>query len=159
MAMFPINLTYLAILKDVALHYCLPYVGCVHEITEDGIHVYGVEIQLPAQLVGAPPRTLFFWADAVVDDLIACEAAALQGLVALQGMYGFRIADYSAQAIRLRSLAQRLLPVANRGAHLARLVLAASHHQNIPLSALVLCAEDLLYEVSFMSQESSMSSF
>lgn len=82
------------------------------------------------------------------EPVVAYEAASLQAIAALQSIYGFVVLNYSIHSLHLyRSLAQRLFPIANRGTQLARLVVAASQQQSIPLSALVLTAEDLLNEV------------
>lgn len=57
----------------------------------------------------------------------AYEAATLQALLALQDIYGFVVLDYSIHGLIVyRTLAQRLLPVANRGVQLARFLITSS---------------------------------
>lgn len=148
-AMLPLDLSYVAILRDVACHCCLPYVSCIREVVQDGSYIYGIEIELTPDVVQGTSRTLFFWADPAIDHALAYEAAALQALIALQTIYGLMALHRGIHGFQLyRFLAHRLFPVANRGAQLARLVVAAAHHQNIPLSALVTCAQQLLDEVT-----------
>lgn len=155
--MFSYNSSYVAILLDIA-HQChLPYISCIHEVIEDGTDIYGIEIQLPPNVIDRNLQTLFFWANPDLDHALAYEAAALQALVALQRIYGSVVVDYSIHELQLcRAIARRLLPVANRGTQLARLVIAASQHQNIPLSTLTAYAQQLLYEVATISRHSTL---
>jgi len=88
----------------------------------------------------------FFWASCGLERSAAYETAALQALVALQG---FVVLDYSVHGLVLyRTLAQRLLPVANKGVQLARLVIG-SCRQGFQYDPSVLAyAERLVHEVN-----------
>ena len=55
-----------------------------------------------------------------------------------------------------RAIAQRLLPIANRGTQLARLVIAVSEHPNVLLPALEVCAQLLLDEVAAIPHGSAL---
>jgi len=84
-----------------------------------------------------------------VSNHLPYEAAALQALIGLQRIYGFLVIDYSIHGLQLyRSLAERLFPVANRGAHLARLVLASLEEDTVPSSVVLMYAQQLLDQVS-----------
>jgi len=147
--MFPINLSYVAILREVVVRCNLPYVACIHEIADDGSHVYGIEVELTPSVQRGISKTLFFWAPVSVTNHLPYEAAALQALIGLQRIYGFLVIDYSIHGLQLyRSLAERLFPVANRGAHLARLVLASLEEDTIPSSVVLMYAQQLLDQVS-----------
>lgn len=147
--MFSLNLSYVAILRDVARRCRLPYVSSIHEVIEDGNDIYGIEVQLPPNVPHGTSQTLFFWADPGLHHALAYEASSLQALVALQAIYGFVVVDYSLHGLQLyRSLAQRLFPVANRGTQLARLVVAASQEEQIPFAALIPFAQQLLDDVA-----------
>ena len=90
----------------------------MHEVLDDGTSLYGIEVDLPSLFCDANSHTQFFWASCGLERSAAYEAAALQALVALQ--------DYSVHGLVLyRTLAQRLLPVANKGVQLARLVIGS----------------------------------
>lgn len=142
------DMSYIAILRDVARTYSLPYVSAIYEVVEDGSHIYGLEVDFPIGMSPGVSHPLFFWADPAVDQALVYEAAALQALIALQRIYGVLVVDYGIHGLHMyRVLAQHLFPVANRGTQLARLVIAASQHQTIPLSALVVSAQQLLDEV------------
>ena len=120
--MLSFRVSYVSMLQAVSSNYGLPYL--VHEITQDGSHLYGIELELPASIAtfGSPRR--FYWAPSGTQLAIASEAAALQALMALQTLFGFVIVDYSLHSLLLyRNIAQWLLPVANRGVQLARLLL------------------------------------
>jgi len=124
--MFAVRVSYLAILREVALSCCLPYISTVHEILQDGASLYGIELEFPALQCSVRSQTYFFWANSGMERSAAYEAAALQVLLALQQIYGFVVLDYNMHGLMLyRTLAQRLLPVANRGVQLARLVIGS----------------------------------
>lgn len=109
----------MSILHAVAEHYCLSSLCTVHEFCEDGSHLYGIEVELPAFLCSAAARRLFCWTPPGLHSEVAYEAAALEALTALQSIFGFAILDYSFHGLVLyRTLAQRLLPVANSGIQL-----------------------------------------
>ena len=77
-----------------------------------------------------------------MDPVVAYEVAALQALVVLQRIYGFVLIDYSVHGLQLyRDLARHLFCIANRGAQLARLVVAAPSHDVRPLSAVTAFAQ------------------
>ena len=81
----------------------------------------------------------------------AYEAAALQALLALQDIYGFVVLDYSIHGLIVyRSLAQRLLCVANRGVQLARFLISSSLQGVQYDSNLLASAKWLLHEVNAM---------
>jgi thymidylate synthase len=48
--MFFLQVSYLAILHAVARQCGLPYVSVIHQVVDDGSHMYGVELQLSQQL-------------------------------------------------------------------------------------------------------------
>lgn len=149
--MFTVRVPCLSILQTVVQHCCLPYMSTIHEITEDGSHIHGIELQLPSLLNETNPQTLFFWADPGIERFTSYEAASLQALIALQRIYGFVIADYNIHGLLLyRTLSRRLLPIANRGVQLARLILASSHHGISHDPILLSCAEDMIREVNTM---------
>ncbi|XP_066363402.1 uncharacterized protein [Miscanthus floridulus] len=75
----------------------------------------------------------------------AYETASLQALVHLQATFGFIIADYSIHGLLLyRNLARHLFPIANRGIHLARLVIATSSDAGAPCPLLLAVAQQLI---------------
>lgn len=120
--MFVFRVSYMSMLREIAQHCCLAYISTIHEI------IYGIELELPALLCRADSRCLFYSAPQGVDSQLAYEAAALQALIALQTIYGFVAQDYILHGLVLyRTLAQRLLPLANRGIQLARLLIMAGH--------------------------------
>jgi hypothetical protein len=155
--MFSPNASYVAVLRDVAYQCALPYISSVHEVLEDGTHIYGIEYEVLPSPTYSGPRTFFFWGDPRSDPAVAYESAAMDGLAALERFYGFVAVDNGLRTLQLyRSVALRLLPVANRGAQLARFVIAASHQQCIPWSTLTVCAQQLLAEVASDSQGSNL---
>ena len=99
--MFSLNFSYLCILREVARRCCLPYVACIHEIGDGGEHIYGIEVELTANVVQTTSKTLFFWAQDALHDNFAYEAAALQTLIVLQSIYGFLVIDYSIHGLQL----------------------------------------------------------
>ncbi|KAG0514723.1 hypothetical protein BDA96_10G217900, partial [Sorghum bicolor] len=125
--MFAVRISYVAVLQQVAYCCSLPYISGIHEILQDGASLYGIEVELPGLCCRFNSRTLFFWASSGMERSAAYEAAALQALLVLQDIFGFVILDYSVHGLILyRSLAQSLLPVANRGVQLARFVINSS---------------------------------
>lgn len=97
-------------------------------------------------------QRLFYWAPLGVERHVAYEAAALQALRAVQTIYGFVVVDYSLHGLLLyRTLAQRLLPVANRGIQLARLLIMASHDDSQANPQLLAYAHQLMHNVNNMS--------
>jgi len=147
--MFSLNFSYLCILREVARRCCLPYVACIHEIGDGGEHIYGIEVELTANVVQTTSKTLFFWAQDALHDNFAYEAAALQTLIVLQTVYGFLVIDYSVHGLQLyRDLAHYLFPVANRGAQLARLVVAASNEDSVSFLDVAMFAQQLLDELT-----------
>lgn len=121
----------------------------MHKVLDDGTYLYGIEVELPSLLSDRNSQTQFFWATCGLERSAAYEAAALQALVALQDLYGFVVLDYSIHGLVLyRTLAQRLLPDANRGVQLARIVID-SCHQGFQYDADVLAyAEQIIHEVN-----------
>jgi hypothetical protein len=87
--MFSLNFSYLCILREVARLCCLPYVACIHEIGDGGEHIYGIEVELTANVVQTTSKTLFFWAQDALHDNFAYEAAALQTLIVLEQLQQF----------------------------------------------------------------------
>jgi len=155
--MFSSNSSYIAILRDIAQQCCLPYISCIHEVIQDGTHLYGIEIELPFSVLHTGRRTLFFWGHPHLEEALAYEAAAFQAIIALQRLYGSAAVDYSVHGLHMyRAIAQRLLPIANRGTQLARLVIAASEHPNVLLPALEVCARLLLDEVAAIPHGSAL---
>lgn len=76
----------------------------------------------------------------------------MQALTALQTIYAFVVADYSLHGLVLyRALAHRLLPVANRGVQLARLLIMASHDDSQDNAQLLAYAQQLMHDVHSMS--------
>lgn len=73
----------------------LPALSYVCEITDDGIVLAGVELQLPTNGVSLPPDRRLFWAAGGMGPLVAYEQAALQAIQFLHGVYGFVIRDYN----------------------------------------------------------------
>ena len=147
--MFFINLSYVAMLQEVAHRCCLPYVSYIHEVVQDGKDIYGIEVELTPGMVQGASTTLFFWAEPAVDPAVAYEVAALQALVVLQGIYGFVLIDYSVHT----DLARHLFCVANRGAQLARLVVAATSNDIRSLSAVTAFAQQVLDELIVLSRD------
>ena len=83
---------------------------------------------------------------------MAYEVAALQALVVLQGIYGFVLLDYSVHGLQLyRDLAHHIFYIANRGAQLARLVVAAPSDDVRPFSAVTAFAQQVLDELIMLS--------
>jgi hypothetical protein len=151
--MFSQNTSYVAILRDVAYQCSLPYVSSIHELLEDGTHIYGIEFELPGNVHQLQQRTFFFWANPGLVSAIAYESAAKEALIALERFYGFVIIDTGTRTLQMyRSLAQRLFPLANRGTQLARLIMAASYDQCISLPTVRACAQQLLDEVALGPQ-------
>jgi len=141
--MFCFRMSYLAVLQAVAQHCCLSYVSVIRQTVEDGTNLYGVELQLPQHAAQGPSgTTLFFWAPPGLPASSAYETASLQALVHLQATFGFIIADYSIHGLVLyRHLARHLFPIANRGIHLARLVIATSSDAGAPCPLLLAVAQ------------------
>jgi hypothetical protein len=155
--MFFVQVSYLAILYAVARRCGLPYVSVIHQVVDDGSHIYGVELQLPQRSRWSTSQTLFFWANPSLHHSTPYEAASLQSLIALQGIYGFVVVDYSIHGLILyRTLAQRLLPIANRGVQLARLVTSTFEREPSDCSALVASAQRLLDELASIPNECSL---
>ena len=78
----------------------------------------------------------------------AYETASLQALVHLQATFGFIIADYSIHGLLLyQNLARHLFPIANRGIHIARLVIATSSDAGAPCPLLLAVAQQLIDQV------------
>lgn len=154
--MFTVRVSYLTILQQVAQQCCFPYISGRHEILEDGTYLYGIEVELPVPYSRVNSRTLFFfWASSGMERSAAYEAAALQALLALQDIYGFVVLDYNIHGLIVyRTLAQRLLPVANRGVQLARFLITSSLQGVQYDSDLLASAEWLLHEVSAMPNTS-----
>jgi len=89
-----------------------------------------------------------------VDPVVAYEVAALQALVVLQRIYGFVLIDYSVHGLQLyRDLARHLFCVANRGAQLARLVVAATSNDIRSLSAVTAFTQKVLDELIVLSRD------
>lgn len=147
--MFSHHISYLPILQAVAQRCRLSYISAIHQVADDGTHMYGVELELPPQPgQRASAVTMFFWAPYGLHESVAYEFAAFQALVTLQNIFCFVIVDYSIHGLLLyRTLAQRLSPVANRGIHLARLVMAASNQQNIYFPSLIASVQQLIDEI------------
>lgn len=121
----------------------------VHEVLDDDTDIYGVELQLPLDPSQQRPPILFFWANPGLQCSAAYEAASLQAIAALQNLYGFVVIDYSIHGLQIyRALAQRLFPVANLGAQLARLVVSASEDGTMTSPALAVSAHRLLSQVA-----------
>ena len=73
----------------------------------------------------------------------------MQTLIVLQTVYGFLVIDYSIHGLQLyRDLAHYLFPVANRGAQLARLVVAASNEDSVSFLDVAMFAQQLLDELT-----------
>jgi hypothetical protein len=67
-----------------------------------------------------------------------------------QTIYGFLVIDCSIHGLQLyRDLAHYLFPVANRGAQLARLVVAASNEDSVSFSNVAMFAQRLLDELTY----------
>ena len=89
-----------------------------------------------------------------MDPTVAYEVAALQALVVLQGICGFVLLYYSVHGLQLyRDLARHLFYVANRGAQLARLVVAATSNDIRSLSAVTAFAQQVLDELIVLSRD------
>ena len=87
-----------------------------------------------------------------MDPVVAYEVAALQALIVLQRINGFVLIDYSVHGLQLyRDLAHHLFYVANRGAQLARLVVAATSNDIRSLSAVTAFAQQVLDELIMLS--------
>ena len=154
--MFDVHISYVAVLQRVANCCCLPYISTIHQILDDGTSLYGIEVELPGLGCELNSHRLFFWANCGLERSVAYEAAALQALVALQDRFGFVILDYSAHGLMLyRALAQYLLPVANRGVELARLVINSSNQGVRYDSALLGSAQQLVHGLSAMPSAAS----
>lgn len=153
-AMFSLRIPYLTILQAVGEHCRLRYISTIRQAVDDGAQLYGVEIELPPEGVHRAFGTLFFWAPSGLHDATAYESASLQALTFLQTIFGFVIIDYSIHGLLLfRTLAQSLFPIANRGVQLARLVIAASHHEAMSFPALAASARQLIDEMTAVPNE------
>lgn len=135
---------------------CLPlsYSVCFydpHEVGHDGVHIYGVEVELPSLLETSPLRRLFFWSAPHRQATHLYEDAAIQALACLQSIYGFTILDYnSAETLRSTQLSTQLFSVANRGAQLAKVIVTAAEYGAPSLEHIVTDAEQLLNEIDTM---------
>jgi hypothetical protein len=81
--MFSLRMSYMALLQAVAQRCCLPYVSTIHPVIDDGTDMYGVELELPAQVAQGISTQRFFWANPGDEQVTAYEFAALQALTAL----------------------------------------------------------------------------
>jgi thymidylate synthase len=59
--MFLIQISYIALLHAVASRCRLLYVSLVHEVSDDGAHLYGVEVEFPVLVQDGVAKRLFFW--------------------------------------------------------------------------------------------------
>lgn len=110
---------------------------------------HGVELELPPLLPGEAGRSLFFWSSTYARYYNPYEDAVLQTLRFLRAIYGFAIVDYNYRDLGLyMGLADRLFGLANRGAHLACCVLTSSEYGTPAMPDLVRAAEDLLEQIS-----------
>lgn len=143
LATFTIRVSCRSILHVVAQHCGLPYISDIHQILDDGSHIYGIELELPTLFCHGRPQKHFFWSNSAMESSAAYEMAALQALTCLQTINGFIIVDYSLHDLVLyRALSQRLLPIANRGVQLATLILTApehesQHHSELPMKWII----------------------
>lgn len=146
--MFRVHIPLFPVLQIVA-HYCrLTYLGPIHEILEDGIHIYGIELQLPTLFDGDTPRTFYFWGPDSSDSVFAYEAAAEEALILLQNLYGFVVQDYNSRNLTLYTeLSRTLFRLANRGAQLARFIATTSQRNFVLPPDLIAFAEDLLHDM------------
>lgn len=150
--MFTVHVPLLPVLHAVACHCRATYLSTVHEILEDNAHLYGIELELPRLFDGDTGRTFYFWAHNSSSSSVAYEEAAEQALRMLQDLYGFVVHDYNSRALlSYTQLARNLFRLANRGAHLARLIVTASEHDSVPSTEIIASAEDLLYDMQSMS--------
>lgn len=142
----------MAVLQAVSNSVHLPYVSTIHEKLENGTDIYGIELELPILFYGDNPRTLFFWAEPCANPLAAYEQAAQKAIVYLQDIYGFVISDYNYPSfVHYRHLAHILFPLANRGAHLARLVIRGRQNNELFPSHIIECANQLLHDIGSIS--------
>jgi hypothetical protein len=157
--MFVVRISYLSMLYVVAQRCCLPYAHIIREITPDGYTLYGVELQLPSLFIHDMPRSLFFWSSTVLDSTILYEDgstapyedAACQALRCLQSIYSFTVVDYSYSTMVTRQqLFNRVFSVANRGAQLARMVVAMSHNGSPTDLHVLCCAERVLDDLNIL---------
>jgi len=81
--MFSLRMSYMALLQAVAQRCCLPYVSTIHQVIDDGTDMYGVELELPAQVAQGTSTQRFFWANPGDEQVTTYEFTALQALTAL----------------------------------------------------------------------------
>lgn len=145
LAMFVVYVSYLSMLRVISERCQLPYVQTIREVAPDGSTVYGVEVQLPSLFRRDAPRCLFFWSSALATLVTPYEHAALQAVMCLQSIYGFTVVDYNYQnMVSQRELLDHVFSVANRGALLARVIVATSHRDSPIDPRLLQCAELVL---------------
>jgi hypothetical protein len=152
LTMFIVRVPLIPVLREVVSCCRLPYAATIHEVSGDGVHLFGVELELPRLFGGDVPRRLFFWAsqDAVSTDPF--DAAALQALQFLQSIYHFSVLDYSSEELAICTrLARRMFSIANTGTRLARIVLAEAQTATPSSSSAASVADDLLHEVHSIS--------
>lgn len=149
--MFTLRMSYVSVLC-VAVNRCrIPYASFIREIAPDGTALYGIELELPLLFHYDTPRRLFFWSSLQTDSVDPYENAALQALRCLQDLYGFTIVDYSYETLaRERCLLRQLFTIANRGAHLARMVITHAHTESGTNLDVLHAAEVLLQCVDSM---------
>lgn len=142
--MFMVRIPLLPVLQEVVSCCCLPYASMIREVSGDGVHLVGIELELPLLFSGDAPRRLFFWAPENATDADPFEAPILQALQCLQSIYRFSVIDYTSDQLAVYlCLARRMFSVANAGARLARLILS-EFEAGLPCPHIVLAAEELL---------------
>jgi hypothetical protein len=149
--MFTLHVSYLSILQVVAHHCGVSSVLPLHEIADDGTHLFPIELELLSSLPAERPARFIFWGNAL-PGFPSYELAALEALMFLQNLYGFVVLDYSVHGLLLyRRLGQHLLPIANRGVQLARLVMSILPRQDPVNLPILTFAEQVMREVVNMS--------
>jgi hypothetical protein len=150
--MFIFKISFMSILEGVAQRCGIPYVSIIHEVMDDGSHLYGIEVELPPMFGRTQSSRVFYWAPSGIDSNVAYEAAALQAIMALQSIYGFVIHDYSFHGLVLcTGLARRLLPLASGAVQLATLLVTASDADPEHHARLMACVYGLAHYVQTMA--------
>lgn len=137
-----VRASYLALLRKVASHCSIPYASVICEVAEDGLPVYGIEVDLPCDGLVNPCRRLFFWSrDGTLSDS-GYEQAALQAIAFLQKKYGFVVVDYNFTDLIVKSaLAGAAVTIAAKAVTMLRDVARGSEE-------LILQSDQLMKEIN-----------
>jgi hypothetical protein len=128
--MFVVQLSYGSTLQLISERCRLPLLSTINEVGHDGSRLHGIEMELPALFQNDIPRRVFFWSSVESSSQHPYEDACLQAIIFLQSLYRFTVLDYNYHIMmRQQRLIGQLLSLANRGAQLARIVVARAENE------------------------------